>query len=91
MAICQRARLKDSLKEKEKTVVFTGVVSGWCMLVRGLEQEKRTVCPRNKSIAFPPRPCVVQKPFSVRVVETGSILWWRLNGDHGLGIKHTQI
>lgn len=84
--------LGDRVKGTEEAVVWGAIWVPACVSMRlGEGRNQNTVHPRNKSSAFPPGARLAQRQFSASVAGTGSVIWGRLNGKHGLGIKHTQV
>ena len=81
------------MKEKEKIVVCGGVTRGPADVSVGLGmgRENRTlfVLEINPGTFLPG--CVWYKAGSLTVEERGSGIWGRLSGEHGFGIKHTQV
>lgn len=88
--------LGDRLKGKEETEVWGATWAPACVSVRLGDEgrgggDQNTVHPRNKSSAFPPGARPAQRRSSASAAEGGSVIRGRLNGKHGLGIKHAQV
>lgn len=81
------------MKEKEKTVVCGGVTRGPVdvSVGVGMGRENRTLFVLEINPGTFLLGCVWYEGDSLTAEERGSGIWGRLSGEHGSGIKHTQV